>query len=160
MAATQDRVACPFTWTVHAPQSPTPHPNFDPVSPKTSRKYQSNGISGSPLRDCSIPFTLSWIIFLLSPGTYATGNQPHSTCQIPIKSAPDHVRPLPLEPTCAPFSICKITAEKSCSAPSSTSLAFISTAAPSPGIRAPTPFASSRISPKSLFIRRIVTDAL
>jgi hypothetical protein len=47
------------TWTVHAPQSPMPQPNFDPVNPKTSRKYQSSGISGSPLKDCSTPFTLS-----------------------------------------------------------------------------------------------------
>src|SRR5580692_12754230 len=64
IAVTQDRVACPFTWTVHAPQSPTPQPNFDPVRPKMSRRYQSSGISGSPLKDCSAPFTVSWIIFL------------------------------------------------------------------------------------------------
>jgi hypothetical protein len=59
MVVTQDRVACPFNWTVHAPQSPTPQPNFDPVSPKTSRKYQSSGISGSPPKDWSTPLTLS-----------------------------------------------------------------------------------------------------
>src|SRR5258708_7056065 len=37
---------------------------------------------------------------------------------------PHHVRPLPLEPKWADFSICKITAEKSCSAPSSDCLAL------------------------------------
>src|SRR5438132_12436493 len=63
MTVTQERVACPFTCTVHAPQRPTPQPNFDPVSPKMSRRYQSRGISGSPLKDCSAPFTFSWIIF-------------------------------------------------------------------------------------------------
>src|ERR1700682_6509280 len=41
-----------------------PQPNFDPVSPKMSRRYQSSGISGSPLKDCSAPFTVSWIIFI------------------------------------------------------------------------------------------------
>src|SRR4029077_17435246 len=63
MRVTQDRVACPLRWTVHAPQRPTPQPNFDPVSPKTSRRYQSSGISSSPLNDCSAPFTFNWIIF-------------------------------------------------------------------------------------------------
>src|SRR5260370_23228138 len=61
MAVTQDRVACPFTWTVQAPHSPTPQPNFDPVSTKTSRKYHSRGISGSPSNDCSAPCTFSCI---------------------------------------------------------------------------------------------------
>jgi len=32
---------------------------LDPVSPKTSRRYQSSGISGSPSNDCSAPFTFS-----------------------------------------------------------------------------------------------------
>src|SRR2546425_696221 len=58
--------------------------------------------------------------------------------QCPAKSTPDHVRPLPLEPKCAFFSICRITAEKSCSAPSSDCLALISKAASAAGIRAPT----------------------
>src|SRR5207245_8803087 len=155
MAVTQDRVACPFTWTVHAPQSPTPHPNFDPVSPKTSRRYQSSGISGSPPKDCSTPFTLSSIIFLLSLTAYAKEINFTQLHQLPAKSAPDHVRPLPLEPRCARFSICRITAEKSCSAPSSNCLALISKAAPVAGIRAPTVDARSRINPKSLFISRI-----
>src|SRR5271166_4496721 len=33
----QERVAAPSICTVHAPQSPTPQPNFVPVMPSTSR---------------------------------------------------------------------------------------------------------------------------
>ena len=60
-----------------------------------------------------------------------------------------------LESRCARFSICRITAEKSCSAPSSDCLELISKAAPVAGICAPTVAARSRINPKSLFISRI-----
>src|SRR5215472_16160165 len=62
MRVTQDRVACPFICTVQAPQSPTPQPNFEPVSPRMSRRYQSSDISGSPSNDCTVPFTFNWII--------------------------------------------------------------------------------------------------
>src|SRR6516165_1694165 len=47
-AVMQARVAAPSTWTVQAPHSATPHPYFVPVSPNSSRKYQSNGIDKSP----------------------------------------------------------------------------------------------------------------
>src|SRR6266478_5719465 len=39
-----------------------PQPNFVPVSSATSRKYQSSGISGSPSKVFSCPFTLNRII--------------------------------------------------------------------------------------------------
>src|ERR1700674_2435863 len=86
--------------------------------------------------------TLDWRFAQLNKSTLA-------------KSTPDHVCTLPLGPKCACFSICRITAEKSCSAPSSDCLALISKAAPAAGIRAPTAAARLRINPKSLFISRI-----
>src|SRR5262250_1141380 len=63
IALTQDRIASPFLWTVQAPQSAMPQPNFVPVRFNSSRRYHSNGISGSPLNERSTPLTLSWIIF-------------------------------------------------------------------------------------------------
>ena len=44
----QLRVAAPFTCTVQAPHSPTPHPYLVPVNCNWSRRYHSSGISGSP----------------------------------------------------------------------------------------------------------------
>src|ERR1700730_786149 len=38
--------------TVQAPHSATPQPYFVPVSPSSSRRYQSRGIDGSPSKDC------------------------------------------------------------------------------------------------------------
>ena len=43
-----ERTAWPSTCTVHAPQKPPPQPNFVPVRPSSSRRYQSSGMSGSP----------------------------------------------------------------------------------------------------------------
>src|SRR6204780_3350939 len=57
IAVTQDRVASPSRWIVHAPHAATPQPNFVPVSPRTSRRYQSTGIVGSPSNDCAWPLT-------------------------------------------------------------------------------------------------------
>ena len=48
MVAWHERMAWPSTWTVQAPQKPPPHPNFVPVRPSSSRRYQSKGMSGSP----------------------------------------------------------------------------------------------------------------
>jgi hypothetical protein len=53
-------------------KSPTPQPSFDPVNPKVSRKYQSSGISGSPLKDCFAPCTDNWIVLRL-PGNARHG---------------------------------------------------------------------------------------
>ena len=43
-----ERTAWPSTCTVQAPQKPPPHPNLVPVRPRSSRRYQSSGMSGSP----------------------------------------------------------------------------------------------------------------
>lgn len=55
----QDRIACPFRWTVQAPHSAIPQPNFVPVIPSVSRKTQSSGIAGLTLTVCALPFTLN-----------------------------------------------------------------------------------------------------
>src|SRR5208337_3712213 len=62
MGVVQERMAAPFWCTVHAPHNAMPQPNFVPVSSATSRKYQSNGMSGSPPNVFSFPFTLKRII--------------------------------------------------------------------------------------------------
>src|SRR5215471_8682158 len=62
MAVEQERIAALSLCTVHAPQSDIPQPNLVPVSPATSRRYQSSGMSGSPSKVCSFPFTLKRII--------------------------------------------------------------------------------------------------
>src|SRR5277367_2929953 len=49
--------ASPSRWIVQAPQAAIPQPNFVPVNPSTSRRYQSTGIDGSPSNDCAWPFT-------------------------------------------------------------------------------------------------------
>src|SRR5258707_2347463 len=62
IAVTQDRVASPSRWIVQAPQAATPQPNFVPVSPRTSRRYQSTGIDGSPSKVCAWPLTCKVIM--------------------------------------------------------------------------------------------------
>src|SRR5215831_19482833 len=57
-----DLVASPSRWIVQAPQAATPQPNFVPVSPRTSRRYQSTGIDGSPSNDCAWPLTCTVIM--------------------------------------------------------------------------------------------------
>src|SRR5512135_1131996 len=58
----QERVSAPSTWTVQAPHSPRPHPNLVPVSPSSSRRTQSSGISRGTSTSWTVPFTLSLII--------------------------------------------------------------------------------------------------
>ena len=53
-----DLTAWPSTCTVQAPHSPAPQPNRVPVSRRSSRRYQSRGISGSPSNDWPVPFTV------------------------------------------------------------------------------------------------------
>ena len=53
----QERVARPFTWTVHAAHSPRPHPNFVPVRLRLSRRTQRSGVCGSASTLCGLPFT-------------------------------------------------------------------------------------------------------
>ena len=57
IVVTQDRTASPSRWMVQAPQAATPQPNFVPVRPSSSRRYQSSGIDGSPSNVCSCPLT-------------------------------------------------------------------------------------------------------
>src|ERR1700687_2719171 len=64
IGVTQDRIALPPSLTVQAPQRPTPQPNLVPISPNSSRRYQSRGICGSPSKDFSTPLTLRRIIGL------------------------------------------------------------------------------------------------
>ena len=54
----QERTATPSRWMVQAPQTPAPQPNFVPVSPTSSRRYQSSGMFGSPLKVRFSPFTV------------------------------------------------------------------------------------------------------
>ena len=56
---TQERVAAPATWTVHAPQRPAPQPYFVPLSCKESRNTQSSGVPGDTFTFFALPFTRS-----------------------------------------------------------------------------------------------------
>src|SRR4029077_3885816 len=62
IAVMQARVAAPSTWMVQAAHSAPPQPYFVPVSPSSSRRYQSRGIDGSPSKDCVWPLTCSLTI--------------------------------------------------------------------------------------------------
>src|SRR5262249_53493459 len=53
----QDRVAAPSIWTVQAPHSATPQPNFVPVMPSTSRNTHSSGVSPSTSTSWVLPLT-------------------------------------------------------------------------------------------------------
>src|SRR5262249_49444448 len=75
MAMAQEREASPSMWTVQAPHSATPQPNFVPVSPSSSRRYQSSGIEGSPSNDCSWPLTCN-----LTIGSPPSSVQRHPNC--------------------------------------------------------------------------------
>jgi hypothetical protein len=57
MGVRQDRTASPSRWMVQAPQAATPHPNFVPVRPSSSRSNQSNGIEESPSNVTVWPLT-------------------------------------------------------------------------------------------------------
>src|SRR5678816_1375163 len=58
----QARTARPSTWTVHAPHEPTPQPYLVPVSARSSRRYQSSGMAGSPSNVRRAPLIVSEII--------------------------------------------------------------------------------------------------
>src|SRR5437667_9210690 len=62
---THDRTASPLRWTVHAPHSAIPQPNFVPVNPKFARTTQSSGVSGLTSTDCVFPLTFNRIIVCL-----------------------------------------------------------------------------------------------
>src|SRR5882724_69319 len=52
---TQERMALPSRWTVHAPQSAIPQPNLVPVRPATSRTAHSKGMLGSASSVVDLP---------------------------------------------------------------------------------------------------------
>ncbi len=54
-----ERTASPSRWTVQAPQSAAPQPNFVAVSRNSSRSSQSSGVSGSPSKLMGFPLTVS-----------------------------------------------------------------------------------------------------
>jgi len=56
IAVMQERVASPLIWTVQAPQSAMPQPNFVPVMFRVSRSTQSSGMSGLTSTDWGLPF--------------------------------------------------------------------------------------------------------
>src|SRR5262245_58518315 len=74
-----ERVASPFTWTVHAPHCAMPHPYLVPARLRTSRRTQSSGISGSTSTLWARPFTFSCI--LVSP-EWGSGDYRHGSLRI------------------------------------------------------------------------------
>jgi hypothetical protein len=52
-------------WTVQAPQSAMPQPNFVPVMSRVSRNTQSKGMSGLTSTDLGLPFKVK----LMAMGT-------------------------------------------------------------------------------------------
>src|ERR1700746_4107577 len=54
-----DRIGVPSTWTVQAPQRPTPQPNLVPVRPSVSRRTHKSGVSGSTSTSKLLSLTLS-----------------------------------------------------------------------------------------------------
>src|SRR5688572_27485576 len=62
----QERTACPSTCTVQAPQSAIPQPNLVPVSPTTSRRTQSSGISGATSTVRDAPFRVKVMLAMFS----------------------------------------------------------------------------------------------
>src|SRR5215471_16466706 len=55
----QERLATPLIWTVQAPQSCRPQPNFVPVNPSVSRKTHSSGICAGTSTLCRFPFRVN-----------------------------------------------------------------------------------------------------
>ena len=49
----------PFSRTVQAPHSDSPHPNLVPVRPKSSRRTSNQLVSGSASTWCFTPFTIN-----------------------------------------------------------------------------------------------------
>src|SRR5262249_7069591 len=72
-----DRTAFPFTWTVHAPPIPTPHPYFVPVRPIVSRITHKSGVSASTSTANTFPLTLS--------ESMATPPRSHVTTQLTFR---------------------------------------------------------------------------
>src|SRR6476661_799797 len=63
----QERVGSPLTYTVQAPHSAIPQPNFVPVIPSTSRSTQRSGVSPSTSTLCLFPLILMTKAMVSSP---------------------------------------------------------------------------------------------
>src|SRR5258708_25861557 len=70
IAVWHDRTASPLTWTVQAPQSPAPQPNFVPVICNCSRIAQSSGVSGAASTDIFRPLMFKVVMFPPKGGVY------------------------------------------------------------------------------------------
>src|SRR5688572_11280433 len=69
----QERTGCASTCTVQAPQSDIPQPNFVPVSPMTSRRTQSSGISGATSTVRDVPFKVKVMLAIFGVRRMVTG---------------------------------------------------------------------------------------
>src|SRR5271169_6732798 len=79
----QDRTASPLIWTVQAPQSPAPQPNFVPVICNCSRMTQSSGVSFAASTDIFRPLILRLGIVLPLPVHEAAyGGNSFSSCRL------------------------------------------------------------------------------
>src|SRR4030095_3475203 len=84
----QERTAVPSTCTVQAPHKARPQPNLVPVMPTMSRRYQSRGVSGSPLKFCALPLTVNLLMAGLQ-GVTANDQFAHGAClSAPIDQCP------------------------------------------------------------------------
>src|SRR5882672_6924035 len=79
-----ERVARPSMRTVQAPQRPAPQPNFAPVSPAWSRRYQRSGIAGSPSKRRSTP--LMWSATAMPAARYS--RPPPATSRFAVRDGP------------------------------------------------------------------------
>src|SRR5690348_16978832 len=58
----QARMGSPSAWTVQAPHSAMPQPNFVPTRPSESRKTHNRGVFGSTSAVRALPLTRSWML--------------------------------------------------------------------------------------------------
>src|SRR5688572_24822926 len=70
----QERTGWASTCTVQAPQSDIPQPNFVPVSPMTSRRIQSSGISGATSTVREVPFKVKVMLAIVGVRWMVTGS--------------------------------------------------------------------------------------
>src|SRR5215470_9609016 len=78
----QERVSTPSSCTVQAPQSATPHPNFVPVMPSTSRNTQSSGVSPSTSTLWALPLILMVKGMVASEMTFSQPGLNDRHCQL------------------------------------------------------------------------------
>src|ERR1043165_270623 len=91
----QERTAVPSTCTVQAPHSARPQPNLVPVMPTMSRRYQSRGVSGSPLKFCALPLTVNLLMAGLQGVTANAEVRPRCLLERPDRSVSKDVLAYP-----------------------------------------------------------------